>query len=79
MESELSLGTNLSKIVIAGHSQGGALALYTGLNHGFPQTLGGIVAMSTWLPLPWELEYTVQKRIERVLIVRSYNKLLIEI
>lgn len=37
------------KIVLGGFSQGGGLALYTGLTHA--EKLGGIVALSTWLPL----------------------------
>jgi len=37
------------QIVVGGFSQGGALALYTGMTHA--EKLGGIVALSTWLPL----------------------------
>lgn len=37
------------KIVLAGFSQGGAIALHTGLRH--DETLAGIMALSTWLPL----------------------------
>ena len=37
------------RIVLAGFSQGGALALYTGLRHA--ETLAGIVALSVYLPL----------------------------
>ena len=37
------------KIVIAGFSQGGALALYNGLTG--KHNYAGIVALSTWLPL----------------------------
>jgi phospholipase/carboxylesterase len=35
--------------VLAGFSQGGAIALQTGLRHS--EALGGIVALSTYLPL----------------------------
>jgi phospholipase/carboxylesterase len=35
------------RIVLAGFSQGGAIALYTGLRH--PERLAGIVALSTYL------------------------------
>ena len=35
-------------IVLAGFSQGGVIALHTGLN--FPYKLGGIIALSTYLP-----------------------------
>jgi phospholipase/carboxylesterase len=36
-------------IVLAGFSQGGAIALHTGLR--YPHPLGGIIALSTYLPL----------------------------
>ncbi len=37
------------KIVLAGFSQGGAIALQTGLR--YPETLAGVMALSTYLPL----------------------------
>lgn len=42
------------KIILAGFSQGGALALQCGLR--YPQRLGGILALSTYLPLASTLE-----------------------
>lgn len=42
-------GIETRHIVLAGFSQGGAIALHTGLRH--EQRLGGIVALSTYLPL----------------------------
>ena len=41
------------KVVIAGFSQGGALALVNGLTG--PHNFAGIVALSTWLPLRNEI------------------------
>jgi len=41
-------------IVLAGFSQGGALALHTALRH--PQPLAGVLALSTYLPLADSLE-----------------------
>jgi phospholipase/carboxylesterase len=49
IERELDKGIDSSKIVLAGFSQGGALALHTGLRLGKP--LAGIVALSCYLPL----------------------------
>lgn len=49
IQSEISAGIPASRIIIGGFSQGGALALYTGLT--FPQPLGGIIGLSCWLPL----------------------------
>lgn len=43
-------GIPSSRIVLAGFSQGGAIALHTGLRH--PSPLAGVLALSTYLPLP---------------------------
>lgn len=50
IEHEMTLGIAPERILLAGFSQGGAIALYTGLT--FPQKLAGIMALSTYLPLP---------------------------
>ena len=47
---EKSRGINASRIVLAGFSQGGVIALQTGLRHA--DKLGGIMALSTYLALP---------------------------
>ena len=44
---EVARGVPARRIVLAGFSQGGAVALYTGLRH--PARLAGIVALSTYL------------------------------
>jgi phospholipase/carboxylesterase len=49
IENEIANGIAAERIVLAGFSQGGAVALYTGLR--FPQRLGGIMALSTYVPL----------------------------
>ena len=46
---ENTRGIPSSRIVLAGFSQGGAIALHTGLR--YLRTLAGIVALSTYLPL----------------------------
>ena len=46
---EVALGIAPRNIVLAGFSQGSAMALHTGLR--FPQRLAGIVALSGYLPL----------------------------
>jgi phospholipase/carboxylesterase len=51
---ERDRGMDTSRIVLAGFSQGGAIALQTGLRH--PSRLAGIVAMSTYLPLEDSLD-----------------------
>lgn len=46
---EIARGIASERIVIAGFSQGGAIALYTAVR--YPQKLGGVLALSTYLPL----------------------------
>ena len=46
---EKSRGIGASRIVLAGFSQGGAIALQAGLRHG--ERLAGIMALSTYVPL----------------------------
>jgi phospholipase/carboxylesterase len=47
IERELARGIKASRLIVAGFSQGGAIALYAGLRH--PQRLAGIIALSTYL------------------------------
>lgn len=47
-------GIDSSRIILAGFSQGGVVALHAGLRHGQP--LAGIVGLSCYLPLAAELE-----------------------
>ena len=47
---ERTRGLAAGAIVLAGFSQGGAMALQTGLRH--PERLAGILALSAYLPLP---------------------------
>lgn len=49
IQDEIDHGMPAKKIVLAGFSQGGAMALYTGLRQ--QQTLGGILGLSCYLPL----------------------------
>ena len=49
VEREISRGTRAERIVLAGFSQGGAIALQTALR--YPQKLAGVMALSTYLPL----------------------------
>jgi len=49
IEREEKHGIAAANIVLAGFSQGGAIALHTGLRH--PRKLAGVMALSTYLPL----------------------------
>ena len=46
---EKARGIPAARIILAGFSQGGAVALQTGLRH--PERLAGVMALSTFLPL----------------------------
>jgi len=49
IERESARGIALGRVILAGFSQGGAIALQTGLRYAEP--LAGIMALSTYLPL----------------------------
>lgn len=49
IQREINKGIPASRIILAGFSQGGAIALHTGLR--YPQRLAGILGLSTYLPL----------------------------
>jgi phospholipase/carboxylesterase len=50
IEREIARGVPRARLVIAGFSQGGAMALHTALRH--PERLAGVMALSCFLPLP---------------------------
>jgi phospholipase/carboxylesterase len=54
IEREKARGIPAARIVLAGFSQGGAMALHTGLR--FPERLAGIMALSCSLPLAEAVE-----------------------
>jgi len=54
IDAEINAGITADKILIAGFSQGGAVTLFTGLR--YPQKLAGLLALSTYLPLPDQLQ-----------------------
>lgn len=49
IDQELQRGIKPEHIILAGFSQGGAMALHTSLR--YPKRLGGVIALSTYLPL----------------------------
>jgi phospholipase/carboxylesterase len=50
IEAEQGRGIEPGRIVVAGFSQGGAIALHTALR--YPERLAGLMALSTYLPFP---------------------------
>jgi len=59
IEHELSRGIPASRIILAGFSQGGAMALHVGLR--YEQKLAGIMALSAYLLFPERLEGELSK------------------
>jgi phospholipase/carboxylesterase len=53
-DEQLAQGIAAKHIIVAGFSQGGAIALYAGLR--YAHTLGGIMALSTYLPMQQRLQ-----------------------
>ena len=54
IEREKERGIPVGKIALAGFSQGGAISLQCGLR--YPERLAGVLALSTYLPLPNKVE-----------------------
>ena len=53
IDAEIKKGIRSDKIIVAGFSQGGAIALHSGIR--YPSKLAGILALSSYLPLPENL------------------------
>jgi phospholipase/carboxylesterase len=68
IEREVAAGIAADRIVVAGFSQGGAIALHAGLR--CPQRLAGIMGLSTYLPLPSTVaqEASVENRATPILL-----------
>ena len=47
-------GVPTERILLAGFSQGGSVALHTGLR--YPERLAGLIGLSTYLPLDWTID-----------------------
>ena len=56
INNEIEQGIAANRIILAGFSQGGAIALYAGLR--YQDKLGGIIALSTYLPLADKFKQT---------------------
>ncbi|HFD33161.1 MAG TPA: carboxylesterase [Gammaproteobacteria bacterium] len=58
LQREIDRGVKSNNIILAGFSQGGAVALHTALR--FEQPLAGIMGLSTYLPLADKVEKDIQ-------------------
>lgn len=71
LDKEVARGIPASRIVLAGFSQGGAMALQTGLR--YPKRLAGVMALSAYLPLMSTLAQERQVANQRVPIFMGHG------
>ena len=71
IEHEIERGIPAKRIVIAGFSQGGAIALQTALR--YKQALAGVMALSTYLPLKLTLEKEKTKENQDIAIFMAHG------
>ncbi|MAA75636.1 MAG: carboxylesterase [Salinisphaeraceae bacterium] len=73
IQREKDAGVPASHIFLAGFSQGGAIVLHTGLRHSEP--LGGIIALSTYLPLRDRLAEEKQAANQSIPIFQAHGSM----
>ncbi|GMQ76057.1 MAG: carboxylesterase [Gammaproteobacteria bacterium] len=71
IEEQLAGGLPSSRILLAGFSQGGAIALHTGLRYTKP--LAGILALSTYLPLQETARAEIQEANRKIPIFLAHG------
>src|SRR5258708_31193047 len=68
---EKERGTKAERLALAGFSQGGAIALHTGLRH--PERIAGIMALSTYVPVGEKLSVEASTANRRVPIFIAHR------
>ena len=71
-ESQEASGIDAGRIVVAGFSQGGAIALHCGCR--YPRPLAGIMALSTYLPLPDTLADEISETAAETAIFMAHGR-----
>ena len=71
IEEQISLGIPSEKIIIGGFSQGAAMSFYLGLK--YDKKLGGIVALSGYLPLKDKLISSIKDDLIRIPIFMAHG------
>lgn len=71
VEQEQGRGIAVNRIILAGFSQGGAVALYTGL--GFEQPLAGIMALSAYVPMFDSMDSWLSKTAKDVPVFQAHG------
>lgn len=73
IEREIERGIKSENIILAGFSQGGAIALHTGLR--YHNSLAGIMGLSTYLPLVDTVEGEIHKANQNTSIFLAHGSL----
>lgn len=73
IEREIERGVKTKNIILAGFSQGGAIALHTGLR--FDKPLAGIMGLSTYLPLVESVEKEISNENKNTSLFLAHGKL----
>ena len=71
-EEQEAQGIAAANIIIAGFSQGGAIALHCGCR--YPRPLGGIMALSTYLALPQDLDDEINESIRETPVFMAHGR-----
>jgi phospholipase/carboxylesterase len=69
---EVTRGIAHNRIILAGFSQGGAIALTAGTR--YPESLGGVMALSTYLPMPEELAAQASRANQHIPILMVHGE-----
>ncbi|HEX7028529.1 MAG TPA: alpha/beta hydrolase-fold protein [Gammaproteobacteria bacterium] len=72
IEREKSRGVSAGRIVVAGFSQGGVIALHTAAR--YPEPLAGVIALSTYLPLHERLTPDVVVASSRIPVFMAHGR-----
>jgi len=71
-ESQEASGIEASRIIVAGFSQGGAIALHCGCR--YPRPLAGIMALSTYMPLPESLADEITDSVVETTVFMAHGR-----
>lgn len=72
IDQEVKNGIPSHRIVLGGFSQGGALSLFTALTT--HQKLGGVIALSCWLPLRNSLSKSVKSKNKDISVLQCHGE-----
>lgn len=72
IQKQIEIGIPPENILLAGFSQGGAIALYTGLR--YPKKLRGILSLSAYMPLINQLQEDIHQSNQKIPIFMAHGE-----